>query len=183
MYHFVSGDALDAILTSGTRSELGGIMDQRTDATLLFRMMAPNVASVLCGAERDRYAFYVNLLKYQHNMGITVCHDAEDLNKPVGFVPYYYLTISSWNEKLFAFYDKRAGAVSVAIVSDETLGRGMMAHCARIVPFKRFCSACGACPRAKLHKCARCKQARYCNRECQARHWAQHRRFCLCQEV
>ncbi|KAJ7213266.1 hypothetical protein C8J57DRAFT_1602154 [Mycena rebaudengoi] len=40
------------------------------------------------------------------------------------------------------------------------------------------CSACHS-PSAVLKKCARCKKTRYCNRECQNRHWKVHRKMCV----
>ncbi|PRW56448.1 zinc finger (MYND)-8 [Chlorella sorokiniana] len=39
------------------------------------------------------------------------------------------------------------------------------------------CSGCGT-QALGLRRCARCKQAACCSRECQVRHWPQHKREC-----
>lgn len=39
------------------------------------------------------------------------------------------------------------------------------------------CAQCGATAPAML-RCRRCKAARYCGTECQAKHWKAHKRFC-----
>uniref|UniRef100_A0A383WBQ3 MYND-type domain-containing protein n=1 Tax=Tetradesmus obliquus TaxID=3088 RepID=A0A383WBQ3_TETOB len=42
---------------------------------------------------------------------------------------------------------------------------------------KGCCAACGASG-VKLRNCSGCKQVVYCNRECQAAHWKQHKKVC-----
>ncbi|PRW56672.1 SET and MYND domain-containing protein [Chlorella sorokiniana] len=42
---------------------------------------------------------------------------------------------------------------------------------------RHVCSGCGR-QAIGLRRCARCKQAAYCSRECQVRHWPQHKREC-----
>ncbi|KAJ3033304.1 hypothetical protein HDV00_006521 [Rhizophlyctis rosea] len=39
------------------------------------------------------------------------------------------------------------------------------------------CAKCGSTP-STLQRCGRCKQVKYCGRECQAAHWKVHKRSC-----
>ncbi|KAI1254475.1 hypothetical protein MGN70_003879 [Eutypa lata] len=39
-------------------------------------------------------------------------------------------------------------------------------------------SRCWKKPSSSLLFCARCKKARYCNKECQKKHWEEHKPFC-----
>ena len=41
------------------------------------------------------------------------------------------------------------------------------------------CSSCAAPITGKSMRCSRCKQARYCNRDCQRNAWKQHKRTCI----
>lgn len=46
---------------------------------------------------------------------------------------------------------------------------------------KSICSACGdrrTAEQSPMSRCARCKNARYCSKECQTRDWPVHRNFC-----
>lgn len=39
------------------------------------------------------------------------------------------------------------------------------------------CSACGSREK-KVHRCSRCRSARYCSKECQRADWAKHKTEC-----
>jgi len=55
--------------------------------------------------------------------------------------------------------------------TEETLSQALM-----LMP----CHHCGKLkPRAELKKCARCKAARYCSKECQKAAWKYHQRVCM----
>jgi hypothetical protein len=61
-----------------------------------------------------------------------------------------------------------AGAIAVAALA--RLARRQTTHVTSV------CGACGAHGAVQL--CSRCKDARYCDRKCQANHWPQHKAYC-----
>lgn len=48
----------------------------------------------------------------------------------------------------------------------------------------RAAPVCAACGKEKpRHFCSRCKEARYCDRECQVAHWGEHKRSGACRDL
>jgi hypothetical protein len=58
-----------------------------------------------------------------------------------------------------------------------TFGDAFMAKMGARLDVERVCFACGKAVDGRL-KCARCRTARYCSRECQKAHWPEHKGSC-----
>ena len=74
------------------------------------------------------------------------------------------------NHPTFIVYEKKLHSIAVEYMRVN----------ARLEAFKRVCSACGRFIDAKLlSRCARCKKARYCSKECQKDAWSDHKADCI----
>jgi hypothetical protein len=49
--------------------------------------------------------------------------------------------------------------------------------CLTKIPYRNFCYSCEKIF-TKLKTCSICKQASYCTKECQAKHWKEHKKIC-----
>ena len=45
-------------------------------------------------------------------------------------------------------------------------------------PIQKDTGICGFCQSEATVKCSRCKSTYYCDRNCQKRHWKEHKKFC-----
>jgi hypothetical protein len=96
----------------------------------------------------------------------------------------YFDPTTIGEEVVFAFYHRGLLKVAlVAVPSEEHRGEFMtfMAGNAVVLPFDKVCSWCGRAAE-HLRKCP-CKEARYCNADCQHRHWGLHKPECPAKEA
>jgi hypothetical protein len=109
--------------------------------------------------------------------GLTTCHPAGTTTL-LGYVPYIVADINA-TEKLFAFYNKDNGSISMVLAPDASLVRKaqqIIANLGKMHKFPRVCSYCGAS--SPSHRDCPCKAAQYCDGACQKRHWKAHRKQC-----
>ena len=82
-------------------------------------------------------------------------------------------------ELVFAFYHEGLRKVALVAVPGEAHRKDAIAFVAKkaiVLPFDKVCSWCGRAAE-HLRKCP-CKEVRYCNADCQGRHWGLHKPEC-----
>jgi hypothetical protein len=113
------------------------------------------------------------------NMSMLYMNNAA--GKIIGYSTYcrYFEPTMIGEEVVFAFYHRNMRKVALVSIPSEAHRGDFMSFMGGntvVLPFDKVCSWCG---RAAEHfaKCP-CKQARYCNADCQHRHWDMHKSEC-----
>jgi hypothetical protein len=112
------------------------------------------------------------------------CTPPEEATVPVFFTLCYIGGGPDDDEIIYAFFHR--GLQRVALVTAPTtdprlvlLAEMFVAGYSTPLSCERMCAWCGQIALGdELKKCLGCKDVRYCNKQCQGKHWKMHRRVC-----
>ncbi len=190
--HLLSLDAFKAALADGRATDkLRSLDDMKFKDARVFKvrpMDAPGkgetaMDEVTRGAKKKYADHFCNIQKpLIRDIGMTCAFDDGDMLH--GYIPYYSFAADVFGDEImYAFFHKSMDAV-VLLMSTKADGHAsanqVMHSMAEPTPFGKLCACCGGrswCQGGKLRKCP-CKTVRYCGKECQNAHWADHRACC-----
>ena len=136
----------------------------------------------LTQGEKIKYASHFCNIREPPTRDVGVLCALEDGKKLHGYIPYYSFADDIFGDEImYAFFHKSIDAVVMLIAkradAHAAAKKGMQSM-ADQTPFGTLCACCGVRREGgKLRKCP-CKTVRYCSKECQNAHWADHRACC-----
>ena len=180
--HLLSSDAIKAAMAAG---KLRGLDDMSFKDVRVFKAVdAPGKGAAalyeLTRGEKKKYAsHFCNIGEPQIRDFGFLCA-LEDGNKLRGYIPYYSFADDIFGDEImYAFFHESIDEVVLLIskrADTHAVANQVMHSMGELTPFGKLCACCGGrawCQGGKLRKCP-CKTGRYCSKECQSAHWADH---------
>jgi hypothetical protein len=133
----------------------------------------------IVGRAREAYAVHFHILKSGAKVSLISVSDREE-DVLAGYIAFHVFNDAGpGEESIYAFYHKESSAVVLLTALGELEDAMRIITAMSIVlPAGKVCCECGGrSAQPKLKKCP-CKKVRYCSKECQHAHWADHRRCC-----
>ena len=180
--HVLSMDAIEAATSVGKLKTLDDMKFKDVRVFIVLPMAGKDALYELTRSEKKKYANHFCNIREPliRNFGFLCA--LEDGNKLDGYIPYYSFADDIFGDEImYAFFHKSIDAVVLLISTRGDASANQVMHSlAEMTPFGKLCACCGArswFQEGKLKKCS-CKTVRYCSKECQNVHWADHRGFC-----
>jgi hypothetical protein len=185
--HLISTAALQAVSTDGRATEkLRAVDDMSFKEARVFKVCPGGGATAMTkvtGGAKKKYANHFCNMQNPLARGIgIICLFEDDGKKLHGYIPYYSFKAGVFGDEImYAFFHKGIDAVVMLMAAKADASPAQVMHSmGEPVPFGKICAWCGVQTGAqgeKLKKCP-CKTVRYCSKECQSAHWADHRPCC-----
>ena len=184
--HLISSDAIEAAMAPGKLRGLDGMSFKDVRVFKVMDAQGKHAAALyeLTLDEKKKYASHFC------NIGEPLIRDfgflcaLEGGDKLRGYIPYYSFADDMFGDEImYAFFHKSIDAVVLLIskrADAHAAANQVMHSLGELTPFGKLCAWCGGRRDAeggKLRKCP-CKTVRYCSKECQTTHWADHRACC-----
>jgi hypothetical protein len=189
--HLISVDAFKAVLADVDATEkLREVEAMSFREARVFRIYpgegATAMVEVTAGAKKKYKDHFINIQNpLIRDVGVTCAFEADDT--VLGYIPHYSFASDVFGDEImYAFFHKHIDAVVMLMATraDGYISATQVMHSmAEPIPFGKLCAWCGGRtwgPKGgeeKLKKCP-CKTVRYCSKECQYAHWADHRPCC-----
>ena len=167
--------------------KLSALDDMKFKDVRVFKVYPEEAGATLANltrGEKKKYANHFCNIKEPLFRNFGVLCALVDGEKLHGYIPYFWFAHDMLGDEImYAFFHKSMDAVVLLIskTADAHAAANKVMHSmAEPTPFGKLCACCGVRREAdagKLRKCP-CKTVRYCSKECQNAHWADHRPLC-----
>jgi hypothetical protein len=182
--HVLSMGAIEAATSVGKLKALDGMKFKDVRVFIVLPMAGKDASALyeLTRGEKKKYANHFCNIREPLIRKFGFLCALEDGNKLDGYIPYYSFADDIFGDEImYAFFHKSIDA-AVLLISKraDAAAAQVMYSMAEMTPFGKLCACCGGrawFQEGKLKKCP-CKTVRYCSKECQYAHWADHRGFC-----
>lgn len=191
--HLLSKKALESLFDEDrTTSKLETVRGQSFADALFLKVITTDPAVIVLKelpiAEKDVYAKHFYNIQKTVGCDLGVANIIEAGGGLIGFVPYYiYEDAALGDETIYAVYvetGSHPGALSEVVfvtatgTNNQAVAVDQVSDLGLTMPFGKLCGWCGHRREVpKLLMCP-CRKVRYCSKECQKAHWADHRPRC-----
>ena len=191
--HLLSKKALESLFDEDrTTSKLETVRGQSFADALFLNVITTDPTTVVLKevplADKGVYAQHFHNIQQTVGCDLGVTNKIEEGGGLFGFVPYYiYEHAALGDETIYAVYvetgntpEDLSEVIFMTAVGPDTqaVAVAQISKMGLMLSFGKLCGWCGQRRKApKLLTCP-CRKARYCSKECQKAHWADHRACC-----